>query len=1567
MMNYFTQYFMMNVDANQDGIISSQEYQNYLKTQNMPLNMATKAVTIFEKDGNAGFSKQEMFDAFTSYDDDSNGTLNFGENINLQNDLSGITIDPTMSQNQYNSLFSNSVNFFRSADTNKDSVITLDEIQTYLNNNNLDTSTATAFLNFYNQGGSSFNILQYQKKSIALDLNSDGRLDTTELYTLKQQNIIKPLSELQISAKKFIKTLDGNTGVKDANNKVIKDGVVDEAEFQTYLKSQRMPVEVGSFIAMDAKVIDKDGNGTITEQEMTAFYELADGDDNDKLDLTEQIEMQNVLTQVFIDPAKVKDQNQYNALLSTSAAFIRALDTERDALGNLTLDGEISRNEIKNYLASYNLDSSDTAVDKYVAYFDANFNGPDGKMDIQEYLKKLVDLDINQDGKLSSTTTDSAGNITLGERDALDKLVTPLSGVEIGAKNFIKALDGTKDEKGKIVVGSQNGAINYTEYSTYLANNNMPASMALKVLNEYDTITQDGELSYDEMVAAYQKFDLADAKTGLKDGTLSFNEQIAFQNSISEIQFDTTMTQAQYTALYKAGQSFMKLDLDKDGAVDVNEYKAALLTPNAKTGAAQPEYYAENLMMLFDQDQSTTTLKDNKIDLFEYMKGLMTFDKNNDGTLNAVESLNLKNQFDNKRLFDSVNETFTESDFDNDKLISKTEYQDFLVSEGFSASLADAAITQFDQDKDESFSHLELMQAYKQFDVNNNNTLDSDEKLLFYSDLTNSAVNLGLTPSNVNQYKKMFETAKNDIKEISIDNGDGDNSISISEFKNYLAKENVPEYIATNLITKYGTNGNLDIVELMKMNIESDTNANGALELNEKLALYEKASSVALNATPANETQYAAIYDELKQYFAEFDANKDQTLDAADLKKYFASKGFSENLVDGFLNDYDSVIDNKIDILEFMKAYIDADTDDSGKLELSEELAFNSDLAGVTLNANISNEKQYISLYPEAAKTVKAFDITSDQQLNESELGTYFVSKGFSASLAQEALNLYDASKDGSLDTFELLKANIDFDTNPATNGVIDSNEQLIQFAKFAQIDLSAVAGNTTQINGNSQAALNVLKTYDLSKDNNLSQDEARSYFKAAFTMPNYMADNFIAQNDSNKDGKLNNFELMKGFIDSDINKSGTLEFAEKINMYANLSGVDVNVTEDNLQQTTTIYNNAVANLKYDLNGDKNLSSTELGTYFKTLGLPQYMADNFIAQNDNNKDGSIDTIELTNAYMNIDHNQNGSILDFEDLMKLKSQASGVNIEVTEDNLKQTTALYNYANSILKNDINGDKNLSSTDLGAYFKTLGLPQYMADNFIAQNDNNKDGSIDIMELTNAYINIDQNKNGTIDFTDLMKLKSQASGINIEVTEDNLKQTTALYNYATSNFKNDINGDKNLSVTETRNLLKSFKMTDTMVDNFIAQNDNNKDGSIDIMELTNAFKNLDINKSGAIDTAERINLLQDSSKIDLTSGYASSVSLAGIYNTTAKLFNYDLDKDLKMDVTEFETYLSKSGYTAIQIQNAKNKFNSLDINSDGFIDYAEWMKTLENFDVNKNGIWEAAENTALKNSLSL
>ena len=98
--------------------------------------------------------------------------------------------------------------------------------------------------------------------------------------------------------------------IKDANNKVIKDGVVDEAEFQTYLKSQRMPVEVGSFIAMDAKVIDKDGNGTITEQEMTAFYELADGDDNDKLDLTEQIEMQNVLTQVFIDPAKVKDQNQ---------------------------------------------------------------------------------------------------------------------------------------------------------------------------------------------------------------------------------------------------------------------------------------------------------------------------------------------------------------------------------------------------------------------------------------------------------------------------------------------------------------------------------------------------------------------------------------------------------------------------------------------------------------------------------------------------------------------------------------------------------------------------------------------------------------------------------------------------------------------------------------------------------------------------------------------------------------------------------------------------------------------------------------------------------------------------------------------------------------------------------------------------------------------------------------------------------------------------------------------------------------------------------------------------------
>jgi len=1830
-------------------------------------------------------------------------------------------------------------------------------------------------------------------------------------------------------AQNFIKYLDTN------NN-----GVVEASEYQAYLQKQKMPLNM---VTGALSLFDKNKDGSFSQQEMVDGYTNFDADADGSLTFNEMLNVQNQISGITINTATTA--TQYSSLFSTAYKFFASVDT--------SLDNKISLTEYQTILESNNYDVSDAA--DFINFYDEN---GDGSIDILEYQKKSIALDTDKNGTINTT-----------EIKPVTDLIRKLSTIEINAKAFIKALD--QDTDPDKTIDTRDGLVSFSEYSDYLTTNKMPSGMALNAMNLYDT-NKDGFLSYNEWVSANMSFD-ADS-----DGILNFEEAISFQNSVTELQFDgSSIDQTQYTNLFKAGKSFMALDVDGDGEVDIEEYRAALLTPNTKTGATQPEYYAENLMMLFDQDQSTTVLKDGKINIFEYMQGLMLFDKDNDGKLNSVESLALKNELDNTKLFDKVNELFTTSDFNNDKNLSLSEYQTQLVSEGVPSYLASEAINQFDSNMDGSLSRIELMQVYKQFDLNNNNDLDIDEKLSLYETLSSGTVNLGLDSTKVKQYTNMFNSLQNYVKE-----NDWDNNalLSSTELKQYFKNQNLPDYIANEAINLFDIDkdGNLDILELMKMNLGVDTNANGTLEVSEQLALNETISGVTLNATTANEIQYEALYSGLKKYLVDNDLNQDKKLDSTELrayfksqnlpdyladkfilaydsnsdnaldlidlmkanidfdanktgslelneemalneslsgvslgatalnkvqytalytelenilkqfdtdnnkilnttelKNYFASKGLPQDLISGLIAQYDSNKDNGIDLLELMKTYVDNDSDKSGKLELneeltlegtlagvnlnattanqtqytliyntikniiaecdstnnkqldqaelrayfkknnlpdyvadgllakydsntnnnidllewmqayitydvdksgvlefSEELEFNSQLAGITLNSNTSNQKQYEGLYNYTSNNIQAYDKTSDKKLNNAELADYFVANGFSGSLATEALNLYDVNKDGSLDKLELLKANIDFDGN--TNGVLEFNEILAQNAKFAKVNISSAAADANQNIGNFQGASNVIAGYDASGDKNLSTTELGAYFKA-LGLPQYMADNYLSLYDTDLDGKLNNIELMKGFIDVDQNKSGGIDFEDSIKLYAQASGVAVTVTPDNYNQMANLWGASLGTLNgYDSNGDRKLTQTEVKNYFKALGTPDYMADNFIAQYDNNKDGSIDAMELLKSFADVDingsggidfedsmklysqtsgetvtvdssnrnqvagiygqaagimgydqdgdrqltaadvqrwfkdlglptymadnffnanknanglvdvmgltkallaadnagnkngsfyefdemvntyaqasgvsvnvtadnynqmanlwntsagtvsgydsngdrklsqtevrnyfkalgvsdsmadnfiaqydNNKDGSIdsmellksfadidvnksggIDFADSMKLYSQTSGINANVTADNYNQMANLWNASVGTLNGyDSNTDKKLSQTEARNYFKALGLPDYMADNFIAQYDNDKDGSIDVMELMKSFIDADINKSGGIDFEDSMKLYSQISGINANVTADNYNQMANLWNasvgtlngydsntdkklsqtearnyfkalglpdYMADNFiaqydsnkdgsidamelmksfkDIDINGsggidfedsmklysqisginanvtadnykqmanlwnasvgtlngydsntDKKLSQTEVRNFFKPYGMTDYMADNFIAKYDSNKDGSIDVMELMKAFADIDKNQSGGFETDELIDLLQNSSGINLTSGYTSSAQVANLYAASAGIFSYDTDKNAKLTGSELDSYLTAWGFTPTQISKAKSSF---DLNKDGALDFAEMMKTLENFDVNKNGVWEAADDAALRSALS-
>jgi len=52
-------------------------------------------------------------------------------------------------------------------------------------------------------------------------------------------------------------------------------------------------------------------------------------------------------------------------------------------------------------------------------------------------------------------------------------------------------------------------------------------------------------------------------------------------------------------------------------------------------------------------------------------------------------------------------------------------------------------------------------------------------------------------------------------------------------------------------------------------------------------------------------------------------------------------------------------------------------------------------------------------------------------------------------------------------------------------------------------------------------------------------------------------------------------------------------------------------------------------------------------------------------------------------------------------------------------------------------------------------MGMPQYMADNFVAKY-KNADGTVDALKMLQAVIAIDNNKNGAVEAEDILNLKN-------------------------------------------------------------------------------------------------------------------------------------------------------------------------------------------------------------------
>jgi len=203
-----------------------------------------------------------------------------------------------------------------------------------------------------------------------------------------------------------------------------------------------------------------------------------------------------------------------------------------------------------------------------------------------------------------------------------------------------------------------------------------------------------------------------------------------------------------------------------------------------------------------------------------------------------------------------------------------------------------------------------------------------------------------------------------------------------------------------------------------------------------------------------------------------------------------------------------------------------------------------------------------------------------------------------------------------------------------------------------------------------------------------------------------------------------------------------------------------VTVTADNQTQVSNLWSYATSITNaYGTKGELTQQGVE--NYFNAIGMPAYMADKFFTDNQNTN-GKVDVMGLTKTFVAIDNagqNPNGA-LDFQDWMNLYSNTSGVTENITDSNRAQLQSLWGAASSIVQGyDTSGNKELSSAEFYQWFKTLGMTQDMATEFVNEygglnGSTTGTKSIDTMELLSALTTVDTNGSGALDAGELINL---------------------------------------------------------------------------------------------------------------------------------------------------------------------------------------------------------------------
>jgi len=1469
------QSLIFSIDKQENLAISKEEYEKYLQGFGFPKIMADQLITLYGgSDGEVDFD--EMVSAYRSFDTNGDGQFSYEEMVAFQNELTVVDIDTSViSEQQYPGLFQMASSVIRSMDQDKDGEVTVEEYRGVLKqmyqNPNIDKDpplhAAENFIRLFDMDKSgTVNIIEAMNKYAQYDTNSDGKISASESNNLQAK--LEDSSLYDTVNEEIMDIAD-----KDKDSRLTLD------EYTFFLKENAMPEYIAddAFLAFDAnldnelsrlelmeafsrydnnvenldelnKVLADLGNLPAATPHITylqtlsaADYVLYNGDQDNNLDADEKLQMFEDLALTDYGTigynAEHSKINQYEPIMNVLEEFVKETDFNKDGL--------INSDEYKRYLKNEGL--PDYFADNAIATYDIN---GDNHLDFLEWIKVNLDYDANVDGEL--------------QMDEVLTMCSDLSGVALTIDDTNVDQHTYLYDAASLIMENYdlNGdrILEANELEPYMKEYGMPTDFAANFVAAHNIGTNaDNGLDVVELLRAHVDFD-ANA-----NGILEFEEEFALYDNMMPVNLGIDSTNAkQYEKINNQTSDLIKnYDDNKDNKLDNLElsrfFKDEGMTEDDVTLA----------LSSFDVNGP-----DSAIDVLEFMKMYYDFDANKDGNVDNIENMalfdyltgtglnpNEANSIQLEKLELDVDGIINNYDMDKDNKLSSAELQERMKALKLPDYIADEAISLYDLDGDGQLDKMEFMKAKADVDTNNNGVLEFNEELSLYSNA--SGANLNPTDDEIDQYLTIYEHAlvlfkKNDNITDRILNSD--------ELKSYFTDLKLPEYMSTEAINMYDLNGDngLDIYEWMKAQLAYDIDNSGVLEFNEKMAMNAKIADpdVPLDPHTMDEAQIRNLYNYSMNYITNVDTDLDNRMSVDEYATHLISKGLSDNVANDVIASQDLNGDGHLDLMEWLNTNMVLDKNTNGSIDFNELMDLYQDATGIAFNATEANTPQYKNLYTYSNNYINNVDASNNNKISGAEYGAFLKTKGFDEELGASLVSAYDMNGDNELDMLELMKTFIDLDTN--NNGSFDFNEVIEYYDNaLPNLTFDATESNIPQYKGLFNYSNEYIANVDTSNDNKISADEYSTFLKSKGFSED-LGVRLVNTYDTNGDG-LDNLELMRSFLDLDVNTNGKFDFNELIEYYDNaIPSLSFDATNSNISQYKDLYTyskNYVANI--DKNNDNEITEDEYKLYITSLGLPDYMASNAISQFDQDGDSAVDMMEFMRGFLNYDTDNSGNN-QFNERMQMyvdMANVSGINFSTDLTNYAQHRDLYEYAKKIVNNlDMDNNQVMSSVEYEHYLNKLGLPQYLSEGIVGQYDLNGDSAIDAMELTQAYIDLDANNTGALEFNELLTYyETIASGYNsfsFSPTIDNMYQLKRLYDLGNNIVKNrDLNFDQMVQANEYELALKAagFQDYQIMASNAVSSFDTNGDGGIDAFEWMDAILSFDANGSGNLDGDEK------------------------------------------------------------------------------------------------------------------